>query len=79
MTREFHVGGSDKGATLASKIRAAWQTQELQGLRIEEFRPLLSYPDMERANEVRLTRGSRVLFQLTTTTRDNQLGECLAE
>ncbi|XP_022663760.1 N-acetylated-alpha-linked acidic dipeptidase-like protein isoform X2 [Varroa destructor] len=73
MTREFHVGGSDKGATLASKIRAAWQTQELQGLRIEEFRPLLSYPDMERANEVRLTRGSRVLFQLTTTTRDNQL------
>ncbi|OQR68662.1 N-acetylated-alpha-linked acidic dipeptidase protein-like, partial [Tropilaelaps mercedesae] len=73
MTREFHVGGSDKGTALARKVRATWRELELQALRIEEFRPLLSYPDMERGNEVRLTKGSRVLFQLTPTARDSQL------
>ncbi|XP_022671253.1 N-acetylated-alpha-linked acidic dipeptidase-like protein isoform X2 [Varroa destructor] len=62
MTQDFHVAGSEKGTQLAGKIRAAWSSWGVRA-RVETFRPLLSYPDMERANEVRITRGSRVLFQ----------------
>lgn len=74
-TRDFHVGGSEKGSQLAQKIRATWTSQEMKSVRVEVFRPLLSYPDMERANEVRLTKGSRVIYHLNTSHLESQLGE----
>ncbi|XP_028967577.1 N-acetylated-alpha-linked acidic dipeptidase 2-like [Galendromus occidentalis] len=72
-TRDFHVGGSDKGAKLAQKIKATWTSHEMKNVRVEIFRPLLSYPDMERANDVRLTKGSRVIYQLKASHLESQL------
>lgn len=76
MTQDFHVAGSEKGTQLAGKIRAAWSSWGVRA-RVETFRPLLSYPDMERANEVRITRGSRVLFQFHSLASplESQLGQ----
>ncbi|XP_028967873.1 N-acetylated-alpha-linked acidic dipeptidase 2 [Galendromus occidentalis] len=62
LTRDSHVGGSHKGRELALKIRDRWAS--LPHARVEKYRPLLSYPDTERANEVRLLQGSKILYQM---------------
>lgn len=62
MTTNYHMAGTDKGNKLAMRIEQAWKVFGLEDARIETFRPLLSFPDSAQPNEVRITRGTSVLF-----------------
>ncbi|CAN7987070.1 unnamed protein product [Ixodes hexagonus] len=62
MTSNYHLAGKDGGEKLAMRIEQAWKEYGIENTRTETFKPLLSFPDREHPNEVRIMRGTRVLF-----------------
>lgn len=67
MNTDYHMAGTERGQRLAMRIEQAWKLYGLENTRIEVFRPFLSFPDKEHPNEVRIVRGSSVLFNTSET------------
>ncbi|CAN7988331.1 unnamed protein product, partial [Ixodes pacificus] len=62
MTSDYHLAGTAKGKKLAVRIEQAWKLYGVESTRIETFKPLLSFPDREHPNQVKIVRGIEVLF-----------------
>lgn len=62
MTSNYHLAGTPNGEKLAKRIEEAWKEYGIENTRIEMFKPLLSFPDGENPNEVRIVQGTKVLF-----------------
>ncbi|CAN8016872.1 unnamed protein product [Ixodes persulcatus] len=62
MTSDYHLAGTPKGKKLAVRIEQAWKLYGVERTRIETFKPLLSFPDREHPNQVKIVRATEVLF-----------------
>lgn len=62
MSANYHVAGTERGEKLAMRIEQAWKNYGVENTRMEKFRPLLSFPDTDHPNEVRIVRGTSILF-----------------
>ncbi|XP_064459471.1 putative N-acetylated-alpha-linked acidic dipeptidase [Ornithodoros turicata] len=67
MTTNNHVAGTEKSEKLAIRIEQTWRNYGIENARIESFHPLLSYPDTNHSNEVRIVKGSSILFNTSAT------------
>lgn len=67
MNTDYHMAGTERGQRLAMRIEQAWKLYGLENTRTEVFRPFLSFPDKEHPNEVRIVRGTNVLFNTSET------------
>uniref|UniRef100_A0A131YJE0 Aminopeptidase NAALADL1 n=1 Tax=Rhipicephalus appendiculatus TaxID=34631 RepID=A0A131YJE0_RHIAP len=67
MSVHYHMAGTERGQQLAMRIEQAWKGYGVDNTRTEVFKPLLSFPDKEHPNEVRIMRGNNILFNTSET------------